>query len=71
MIHHPDRAVIVAAGQHLAIGAERHGIDGPGAVLSGGPSTWGCAGSATFHSRMVPSFSPLARVWPSGLNVIE
>ena len=37
-------------------------------VVKGWPSGRGCAGSATFHSRTVPSSLPLARVRPSGLN---
>ena len=39
--------------------------------VRGWPSGRGCAGSATSHSRTVPSALPLASVCPSGLNATE
>ena len=67
----PDRAVGAAAGQRVPVGAERHRSDGPVLPVRGWPSGRGCAGSATSHSRTVPSSPPLASVRPSGLNATE
>ena len=70
-IPQPDRAVVAAAGQHVPVGAERHRVDGAVPAVRGWPSGRGCAGSATSHSRIVPSSLPLASVCPSGLNATE
>ena len=43
----------------------------PGPPVRGWPSGRGYAGSATSHSRIVPSELPLASVCPSGLNATE
>ena len=39
--------------------------------VRGWPSGRGCAGSATSHSRIVPSRLPLASVCPPGLNATD
>ena len=55
-IPQPDRRVVAAAGQRVPVRAERHRPHGRlAAAGQGGPSGLGCAGSATSHSRIVPS----------------
>ncbi len=44
---------------------------GPVCPVSGEPTGAACAGSETFHSRIVSSALPLARVRPSGLKATE
>src|SRR5262249_39819204 len=63
----PYRAMVAAAGQGLAVGADRHRGDRV-AVAGEGLPIWRWV--ATSHST-VPSPSPVARVWPSGLNATE
>ena len=64
----PHRAVVAAAGQGLAVRAERHRADRTGVAGEGCAIWWPVA---TSHSRTVPSSLPLARVLPSGLNATE
>ena len=70
-IPQPDRAAAVAAGQRAPSGL--NATESTAAVRRSGAGRAGgdACGSATSHSRTVPSSSPLASVCPSGLNATE
>ena len=67
----PDRPVRAAGGQGVPVRAERyrpHRTVGP---VRGRPIWVAWEGSDTFHSRILPSVLPAARLYPSGLNATE
>ena len=67
----PDVVIGAAGGQDVPVGAERHRVDTGRVAGQGAAQRAGWAGSVRFHSRIVSSAPPAARVRPSGLNATD